>query len=336
MDVQKLFFEILKSKLPSNYRMADVVGDVLNVGSDSAYRRIRGEKELTLKELIALSQRFNISMDSITNYESNNILFKYTPLDLNDMDNYYAYMDDLSNLFEAIAKSMEKEIYFMAMDIPVAHFTPFLELTLFKIYTWFRSVNKLHITYDEFVSQLDILRLSAIYEKIGNAYNQIPSTEIWTKNTIEPTLRLLDYYSDLNCFEKKETLPHLCCQVLQLVDNIEKYTLREEKEYKGKSAFFRMYLSPVDIMNDFMITKRDGTNVTSIKLYTINGIFTSNEYFCSEVEKWMKDAMTKSLFLSGASARECFKFFQEIKNKVNNLLAKFEKLSDKTANVWYE
>ncbi|MDR2691591.1 MAG: hypothetical protein LBB73_04735 [Dysgonamonadaceae bacterium] len=325
MDVQKLFFEILKSKLPSNYRMADVVGEVLSVGSDSAYRRIRGEKELTLKELMVLSQRFNISLDSITNYESNNILFKYTPLDLNDMNNYYTYMDDLSNLFETIAKSVEKEIYFMAMDIPVAHFTPFLELTFFKIYTWFRSVNKLQLSYDEFVSQSDIPRLSAIYEKIGNACNQIPSTEIWTKNTIEPLLRLLDYYSDLNCFEKKGTLPLLCHQILQLADNIEKYTLKEEKEYKGKTAFFRMYLSPVDIMNDFMVTKHDGINVTSIKLYTINGIFTSNEYFCLEVEKWVKDAMTKSLFLSGASARERFKFFREIKNKTNNLLEKFEK-----------
>lgn len=102
--------------------------------------------------------------------------------------------------------------------------------------------------------------------------------------------------------------------------------MKEEKEYKGKPAFFRMYLGPVDIMNDFMITKRDGINVTSIKLYTINGIFTSNEYFCSEVEKWMKDTMTKSLFLSGASARERFKFFQELKNRINNLLERFEKL----------
>jgi len=78
-------------------------------------------------------------------------------------------------------------------------------------------------------------------------------------------------------------------------------------------------------MNDFMITMRDGINVTSVKLYTINGIFTSNEYFCSEVKKWMKDTMTKSIFLSGASAKERFKFFQGIKNKINNLLEKIEK-----------
>ena len=325
MDAQKIFFDIAKSKLQPNYRLADVVSEILNVGSDSAYRRIRGEKELTLNELSSLSRHFDISLDSIINYESSNIPFKYTPLDLNDMNNYYTYMDDLSNLFETISKSMEKEIYIMALDIPVAHFMPFLDLTLFKIYTWFQSVNKLQVTYDEFVSQLDIPRLSAIYEKIGYAYNLIPSTEIWTKNTVEPLLRLLDYYSDLNCFEKKETFLKLCYQTLQMIENVEKYTQKEEKEYKGKAANFQMYLSPVDFMNDFMITKHNGINVTSIKLYTINGIFTSNEYFCSEVEKWMKDTMTKSIFLSGASARERYKFFQEIKNKINNLLEKFEK-----------
>ena len=326
MDIQKVFFELAKSKLQPNYRLADVVCNVLKVGSDSTYRRIRGEKELTLNELTSLARYFDISLDSIINYESSNIMFKYTPLDLNDMNNYYAYMDDLANLFDTISKSKDKEIFSMALDIPVAHFMPFFDLTIFKIYTWFNSVNKLQITYDEFVSKLDIPRLSAIYEKICNAYYQIPTTEVWTRNTIEPLIRLLDFYSDLNCFEKKDTLPTLCHQFLQMIDNIDAYTLKEKKEYNGKSVFFRMYLSPVDIMNDFMITKHNGINVTSIKLYTINGIFTSNEYFCSEVEKWMKDTITKSVYLSGDSARERFKFFQEIKNKINNLLEKFEKV----------
>jgi len=49
-----------------------------------------------------------------------------------------------------------------------------------------------------------------------------------------------------------------------------------------------MYLSPVDIINDFMITKHDGINVTSIKLYTINGIFTSNEYFAPKLKSGQK------------------------------------------------
>jgi hypothetical protein len=323
MELQKVFFEHIKSRLNPNLRLADVVGDVLNVGADSAYRRIRSEKELTLSELKKLCQHFNISMDAILNYQTHNILFKYSPLNLNDMNNYYTYMKDLSELIENIAKSKEKEILFMALDIPVSHFSSYLELTLFKIYTWFHSVNNLQITYNQFVDSLDIDRLLVYYNKITDAYKQIPSTEIWTNNTINPILHLLDYYSDMKCFENKETPLILCNQLLQLIESIEINTEKESKEYQGKTVPFRLYLSPVDMMNDFMITKRDGVNVTSIKLYTINGIFTSNEYFCNEVEKWMEDTMSKSLFLSGASARERFRFFNQLKNKVNNLSEKF-------------
>jgi hypothetical protein len=320
MEIQKFFFEKIKNKIPPNIRLVDIVAEILNVGTDSAYRRIRSEKELTMSELSKLCQYFNISIDSIINRQSNNILFKYSPLDINGIDNYYIYMKDLSDLLEDIAKSKEKEIFFMAMDIPIVHFTPFLELMLFKIYTWFRSINNLQISYDKFVESLDLKRLSTYYDKITEAYKQIPSTEIWTISTIEPVLHLIDYYSNLNCFENKNTLSIIYKQFLQLIDRLEKCAENESKENKWNIVPFRMYLNTVNFMNDFMIAKKDGTNITAIKLYTINGIFTSNKYFYSEAEKWMKNTMSKSLFLSGASAMERFKFFQKIKTKVNNLL----------------
>lgn len=324
MEIQKLFFGIVKNKLSPTLRLADVVGEILNIGSDSAYRRIRGETELTLSELTKLCHHFNISVDSIIHYQSDNILFQYKPLDMLDMNNYYSYMENLAALFEGISNAKEKEIYFMALDIPVPHFTPFLELTFFKIYTWFQSINNFPITYEKFVESLNKDFLSKIYQTINNAYKQIPSTEIWTNNTINPLLNLMDYYFDLNCFENKENANIIVKQLLELIQNIERYTEKEVKEYKGEKAPFRLYLSPVDIMNDFMITKRDGVTVTSIKLYTINGVFTSNEFFCSEVEKWMKDTASKSLRLSGASAKERYKFFLHLKDKARFLLTKFE------------
>ena len=326
MEVQKTFFEIAKGKLPSNLRFADVIGDILGVGTDSAYRRIRGEKELSISELTKLCQHFDISMDSVVNCQSSNVLFKHIPLDLSNMDNYYTYKNNISMLFDSISKAKEKEMFFMAMDIPAPHFASYLDLTFFKIYTWVHSVKNLQITYDEFVKSIDVNCLTDYYNKMRNAYKQIPSTEIWTNNTIEPILRLLDYHADLNCFEKKETLYLLCHQLLQLIAEIENNTENGYTEFNGQKFFFKLYLSPIDIMNDFMVAKQDGVNVTSIKLYTINAILTSNDYFCNEVEKWMQNTMSKSLLLSGASAKERFKFFQEMKNKVNNLLEKFEKL----------
>ena len=116
----------------------------------------------------------------------------------------------------------------------------------------------------------------------------------------------------------------LCRQLLQLIENLEQWAENESKEYKGKTTFFRMYLSPVDLENNYVITKKAGLAVTSIKLYTINGIFTSNTEFCEETEKWIRNRISKSLPLSGASARERFRFFQAMKTKVNTLMEKFK------------
>jgi hypothetical protein len=229
-------------------------------------------------------------------------------------------MQRLANLMESIAGAKEKDIYFMAVDIPLPHFTPFMELALFKVYTWFQGVDKLTITYDRFVQQIDIPLLQGIYDKITNAYQQIPSTEIWTYNTIDPIINLLDYYPDLNCFEKQETFSLVCNQLLQLIETIEKFAEQEKKTYKGRDVSFRMYLSPLAIMNDFMSTNRDGIKVTTIKLYTINGMFTSDENFCTGVEKWMHDSISKSLSLSGNATRERFQYFRKLKNRVNYLL----------------
>jgi len=139
-NTQKIFFETLKSEINPNIRLADAVSEILGVGSDSAYRRLRGEKELTLSELVKLCSHFNMSLDSILNHHSDYVLFKYSRQDLSDMNNYEKYMDELATMYEGLIKSPSKEILTTAQDIPIFHFMPFLELTFFKVYAWNQSV----------------------------------------------------------------------------------------------------------------------------------------------------------------------------------------------------
>lgn len=325
MEKQKIFFEIAKNKLSPNLRLVDVICDTLNVSSDSAYRRLRGEKELTLSELVILCSHFDISMDSILNYESTNAIFRYASLDLSNIEVYYSYMDDLANLYEGLLHVKDKSILATAQDILIFHFLPYIEITFFKLYSWSHNISKDHKTYEEFIQILDKDRLEKTYSRIINAYKQIPSTEIWSINTIEPILSSIDYYYDMDCFESNKHPQIICYQLLQLIEDINKCAENEYKEFNGKRVPFRMYLSPINMENNFLITDRDGIKTTSVKLYTINGIFTSNSLFCEETEKWIKNLISKSSNFSGASARERFKFFQLLKNKINYLIEKLDK-----------
>jgi DNA-binding Xre family transcriptional regulator len=314
MGSQKLLFEIIGQKLSTSQKLVDIVGKILNIEVDSAYQRIDGEIELTITELSRLCIHFNISMDDILNYQSNNIMDKYSPIYMYNMDNYHKFLDSLASLLNSIAQSGNKEVTIMSQDIATVHFYPFLELTVFKIYMWFKNFNNFYLTYDKFVETLNLEQLRTVYKKIAEAYRQIPSSEIWTANTIRSFSYSLHHYS--NCFENKDTIAIIGNQLTDLLKGVEYCTEKGEKEYLGKTVPFRMYVSPIDFMSNYMVIKCDELNMVSVKLHPIFSIFISNTSFYEEIEKLINDTTQKSRLLNEASAEERLLFFQNLKDTI--------------------
>ena len=57
-------FNIIKNSLQSHVSLADEMADLLNLSHDSVYRRIRGEKPVSLAELKMLCQHYHIRLTS--------------------------------------------------------------------------------------------------------------------------------------------------------------------------------------------------------------------------------------------------------------------------------
>ena len=315
MKKQQRLFEKIEKTHFSKWNLVHVVKDLLDISLDSAYKRIQGNTELTFSEALKLSEHFKISLDSIAATQSEDVLFKYIPLELQGENDYYANIKCLRSIFEDAAKAKEKEIIFAAANVPFVHFMPFLELSLFKAYTWFQSAGKF-ITYEQFVEILDVSGITKLYSEIDKAYQQIPSTEIWTNHTLDQILFYFEHCYETRCFEKKESANRIASQLLQLIKRIKQYA----KEGKKDGADFQIYLSPMNVMSDLMLAKYDDSMLTSIKLYKLEKIFTSNQAFCSNVEQWMKDIIKRSHCLSESAEKERFGFFEAMKDKVNLLI----------------
>jgi hypothetical protein len=314
MGSQRLLFEIIRQKLPADQNLVDIIGEILNMGIDSVYRRICGETELTVTELAQLCNHFNISMDAIINCQSNNITDKYSPVYMYNIDNYYQFLDGLASILESIIKSENKEITIMSQDIATVHFHPYLELTVFKIYMWFKNFSYFKLTYEKFVETINLERLTTFFKKITEAYQQIPSSEIWTVNTIRSFLYSLHYC--FNCFENKDTIKIINDQLIDLLKKVEYCTEKGAKEYLGKTVPFNMYLSPIDFMGNYMIIKHDELSMVSIKLHPIFSVFISDSCFYSDIEKLIKNTKSQSLLLSKTSAKKRMLFFQQLRDKI--------------------
>ncbi len=324
MKIQLDLFEQIKLKIDPNMKMADIIGDILNIGSDSTYRRLRGTKELSITELFKLCTHFNISIDDLCNISSENIAFKYTPLDFHELRVYEKYMANITDLYNTLLNTKNKEFIITAQDIPIFHFMPYPELIFFKLYAWNQCYMEEYVCFEDFMATLNKELLTKYYQQIYDAYLQVPSTELWSYHTVLPLINLLNYYVDINCFKDNQTILILCYQFIQLINTLEKWAKNGEKKIKGIKSNFSLYLSPIDMQNDFIITRKEQLKTMSIKLFTINAIFTNDEAILTETEKWINQIILKSSLLSGASERERLRFFQSIKNKINNIIERVE------------
>ena len=325
-DHQEILISLLKANLPSQFSLVDYVSELLNISQDAAYRRIRGEKRFDIDELYTICSEYDISIDSIFSIKSNGSIFNYTALDLGDFAHYLSYMQKVSKSIEFVKEGKDKQIIASAIDIPIFHFLPYKELTLFKLFAWTNSVYKYDGSFYSFMKELEHPDLHCCYAKIAADYSQIPSTEVWTTNTIDTIIRLLDFHFETGYFTEKDIPLLLCHQLLQLIENLKNWV---EKGYKGNnpSSTFKFYVSDTDLENNFILLRKDNSLRCIIKLFTINSLTTTDETFCKETLNWLESSINRAVLLSGASERDRFRYFNILQQKVRYLIDKFEKKS---------
>ena len=319
---QVILFKKIHQSLPDKNSLVYVLSDLLGVGIDATYRRIRGEKPINYEEAIKLCRYFQISMDSLADIDpdKNRIQCNYTPLNLRNLTDYMLYIQVLSTNVERTRSIPESEILMSASDVSVFSLLPYNESTFFKLYSWCKNVYGFSGGYDEFVKELDTTELLKCYEKIVRNYQLIPSTEIWTSNTIDTFLRLLNYHYETGSFNDEKIPLLLCEQLLDLINTLQCWT---EKGTKGaKDVPFKFYVSETDLENTFILFKQQEKTACVIKLFTINSLTTFDERLCREVENWLNNSAQRATLISGASAKERYRFFTGQRKKIQFLIEK--------------
>src|SRR5947208_12816721 len=85
-DLQKELFVLIKNTLPSHISLVDAIADLLNISYDSVYRRIRGEKPISLNELRVLCEHFHLSLDQVLQFKNESIIFNAPEINGSDPD----------------------------------------------------------------------------------------------------------------------------------------------------------------------------------------------------------------------------------------------------------
>ena len=80
VDIQMQLFHKIRDQLPDHVSLVDDIAELLEISNDSAYRRIRGEKQLSLQEVKKLCQHYRFSIDDLAGNSSIKTKLRRCPL----------------------------------------------------------------------------------------------------------------------------------------------------------------------------------------------------------------------------------------------------------------
>ena len=222
MEIQKLLFNQIKESLPEHLSLVDEISELLNISYDSAYRRIRGEKSLSIEELQLLSKRFNLSVDALFNIKSDNIVFKHMPIVPPEVG-VKPWLRRILIDMKRIQSANVGEIIYAAKDPPIFHYFQFPEIGAFKMFFWEKTLFQFPQLADKkFTLQYLDDEIREVGEQILVSSLKIPTIEIWNEDTFNITFRQIENYWVSGLFEQKEDIHILCEKLHMWINHIKK------------------------------------------------------------------------------------------------------------------
>lgn len=312
-EMQEVFIKHLKQIVPANVSLADDIADILNISNDSAYRRLRNETELSLDETYKICKHYRISADSIFSENVGSVTCNYIKLTDSAL-NFENYLLSLLTQLQRIQKSENAKVIYAAEEVPIFHSFHSKKLATFKLFYWQRSVLNIE-EYQTKKFDWNIIpeNLLDIATGIHETYNKINSHEIWTNDTIQTTIKQIEYYFESGAFKDKEDAIEVLTELKNMAQSINQYAEDESKsgQKQASGAQFNLYNSDLVIGTNCIHVNADDSVHSYISFNTLNSLTTANRQFCEEIEHWMKNLIKKSTLISGIAEKQRFQFFNK-------------------------
>ena len=323
--IQDKLLNDIKDK--SEGKLVDVLMNTLHISLDSAYRRIRLEKILTLDEIIKISNTFNISIDHLISHDSSDsVLFSFP---------FKSSQFDLKEYFEKILTHLKKVkdangvMYYSAKDIPIFHFFQDKKLLAFKFHYWLNTMNhEDEMMQKEFNYDFLPASLAELTKKIYTIYTQINTHEIWNYETLTRSSSQITYYYEMGIIDKTQA-NELQTRLIDFINHIEnecklgkKYFI--DNEPMSTEENYQFYYNEIMAADNSIYAEYGNTKESFLPHIVLNYMVTDNVQY-SEYNKSVFDTViNKSTLITKVNEKDRRRFFNFNKEFIKKQLNRIE------------
>ena len=309
-----------------NLSLVDEVADLLKISTDSAYRRIRGEKELSFNEIEKLCTYFHCPIDALFNQKVDDVVsFRYNSLN-HETFNFQDYLKSVCASMRNIVLNPEREIIYAAKDIPIFYHFLNDEVAAFKTFVWQKTL----IGFPEFEKKKFLLAdTSDAVLRLGkqalNDYLNIPGSELWNIECFHSLFRQIEFYCEAGLFAKPAEAILIIEKTGELIDHLKQQAILGKKFLPGNEppvdSNYKMYVNEVYLSDNTVLGMMGDRKIAFLTHCAVNFLATENEKFCNTTYEWFQNLIKKSSLISSVGEKDRNRFFSAVD-------AKYEKLKE--------
>jgi hypothetical protein len=323
--IQSQFLKKIENILPKNTTLVNEISDILEISTDSAYRRMRVETYLSIDEIIKLCEHFKISFDAFNQTREGVVSFNYSKLEPS-RENFINYQLKLLQDLTIIFNAKERKIIYASEDIPIFHHYRHPVLSYFKMFNWMHSIMSVpQLEHEKFdVNKIDT-DLIEIGKQSIERYSNIPSVEIWTETTIQGTLKQIEFFWDSGKFKSEEDAFAVLNSLKEEISLIQKQAehgtklFYENGEPNIQEKNYQLYFSEIEITNNCVLVDLGQIKSVYLGHFSFSTMSTVSESYCIETQKWFDIIMKKSILISECSEKQRYQVFKKYFKMIEDL-----------------
>lgn len=314
--INKQLVNVVKSHIQPDESLVDVIMNVLSLGKEAAYRRIRGEVPFTLCESVILSKTFRLSLDSIVGVSLPNVAVVNTSF-INTTKMYSDYkrtLDTYISLFKEMNNASQSYACMAFNIIPFTFYARHEGLSKFKLYRWMHQMDILPpgMPFSEMNIPDDVWKLhQELIHEIDDFENVC---YILDRNIFSTFVNEINHFIQLGLLNADDCLV-MKKELVSLLELLEKL-VREGGTPQNNVA---VYISNIEIDSSYSYYEAEDLIISSFRVFAVNTMNTQDVSFGETQKKWVESLKRYSVLISGCGEMERVKFISKQKEIVNLL-----------------
>ena len=315
--IQDKLIATIREIIPEGTNLTNYLSDLLNIGRESVYRRLRGEINFTFDEVATLSQDLNFSLDNLIGIKKDaNALFNIHMLQKIDyLDIYVNKMLAYGKLFRETSAQMPTRARISANTIPYFFHISYEALSKLRIYKWLYQNQKIN-PGDKYADYILPKKVIDTHTTFFQDIQTVPKiTMIMDNNVFWSVTKDIEYFLKRNLLSDEDLIV-LKQELHRMVDALEQMA---SDELCRNGVEVEMYISAVDLEASYLHYEYGDNQFVQVRIYSISAIDSFDPAIGNIQKQWMESQKRYSVLISGSGEMQRFEYMNKQREYINNI-----------------